>query len=69
MTEILFQTIDPDLTEIRYLQMQDWLEENFGATKRDDQWRWVGGRWWIDGTYSIRFTHTKDATLFMLKWA
>jgi hypothetical protein len=68
MTEVLFRNIDPKLTSIRYLQIRDWLEENFGASKRDSQWRWIGGRWWIDGTYSIRFTHSKDAAIFILRW-
>jgi hypothetical protein len=69
VTEIKFSSIDSNLTEIRYLAMQDWLIDNLGESQRDRMWRWVGGRWWIDGTYSVMFTNSADATLFVLRWS
>ena len=68
MTEIKVRSLSRDLIFLDLIKMESWCEQQFGPSKCDYMWRWVGGRWWLDGTYSFKFTHSKDAMMFMLKW-
>jgi hypothetical protein len=68
MTEIKFRNLSRVLTYVDLANMERWCIHHFGPSKRDYMWRWVGGRWWLDGTYSFKFTHSEDAMMFMLKW-
>jgi hypothetical protein len=61
-----------DLKSVRNIkelyELCDWCTETFGPTITDDQHRWTGGRWHLDGTYSFKFTHSEDAVFFKLRW-
>lgn len=46
-----------------------WCEENFGPSKTNARHQWIGGRWYINGTWSITFAHSRDAVLYKLRWA
>lgn len=68
MIEIKFKDLNID-SEERMNEIICWCENKFGISKRDRMWRWVGGCWWVDGTYSFKFTNSEDALRFTLKWA
>lgn len=46
----------------------EWCEENFGPSKTNSRHQWIGGSWFINGTQSITFTHSRDALLYKLRW-
>ena len=49
--------------------MEDWCINNFGPCIMDSRNRWISGRWHLDGDNEVfKFTHSKDALRFTLKW-
>ena len=69
MTEITLAELQKINSIDRLIEIHDWCEQMFGPYKSDSRRRWTGGRWWLDGSYSFKFTHSEDALLFKLKWA
>lgn len=67
MTEILLKDIGCNSIE-QLLELTEWCENQFGPSEWDRMYRWTGGRWWLDGSFSFKFTHSEDAMLFMLRW-
>jgi len=66
MTEIKVRDFSSPMSMGKLYAMMNWCEDNFGPGRG---WDRLDSRWALDGTYRFMFTHSEDATAFLLRWS